>query len=74
LTVPEARTLLTINGQGHEWEAPQMVDGEKLWNRDDNATARLSQDGTTFTIKSRELTHKEAVAKRLERTPSLDGF
>ena len=74
LGVGEARTLLIVNNQGHECEAPQMVDGAKLWARDDNATAKLSEDGTSLTIKSRELTHLENVAKKLERAPSLDGF
>ena len=73
LTVEEVRTLLNANSQGHGWEAPQEVQGEKIWARDDNATASLAQDGS-LTIKSRELMHKEAVAKKLERVPSLDGF
>jgi hypothetical protein len=73
LTVGEVRTLLAANSQGHGWEAPRMVGGERWWTRDDTATARVAQDGS-LTIKSRELTHKEAVAKRLEHAPSLDGF
>ena len=74
LTIGEVRILLTDNSQGHGWEAPQMVHGEKWWTRDDSATAKLDQDGSAITIRSRELVVKEVVAKRLERTPSLEGF
>ena len=74
LTVGEVRTLLNDNSQGYEWEAPRTIQGEKLWTRDDNATARLAQDGSVITIKSKELMRKEAVAKKLERAPSLEGF
>lgn len=73
LTIGEIRTLLTANAEGHGWEAPQTVQGEKLWSRDDAATARLGQDGS-LTIKSKELISAQAVAKKLERQPSLDGF
>ena len=73
LTLNEIRILLTINAQGHGWEAPQMVQGEKLWTRDDSATARLAQDGS-FTIKSAELISAQAVAKKLQSNPSLEGF
>ncbi len=73
LNLGEIRTLLTASSQGYGWEAPRVIEGEKWWTRDDNATARLARDGS-FTIKSRELVHKEAAAKRLERAPSLDGF
>lgn len=73
LTIGEVRTLLDANSQGSGWEPPRMVQGEKLWIRDDNATAKLAQDGS-LTIKSRELMHKEAVAKKLEARPSLEGF
>jgi len=74
LTVEEVRTLLAVNSQGHGWEAPRMAQGGKLWSRDDDAIARLDPDGTILLIKSRELTHKENVAKRLARAPSLEGF
>lgn len=74
LTLGEARTLLGANSQGHDWQAPQMTHGEKWWARDDGATAQLDQDGAMLTIRSRELVSKEAMAQRLERTPSLDGF
>jgi hypothetical protein len=73
LTIGEARTLLDDNSQGHEWEAPQVVQGGKLWLRDDSATASLGQDGS-LTIKSKELMAKETTAKKLEARPSLDGF
>jgi hypothetical protein len=73
LTIGETRILLTDNSQGHEWEAPQAVDGGKLWTRDDGAAAQLSRDGS-LVIKSRELMSAETAAKRLERHPSLDGF
>jgi hypothetical protein len=73
LTIGEVRTLLTANSQGHEWAAPRVVEGEKWWSRDDSATAKLAQDGS-LTIRSRELVVKEAVAKKLERAPSLEGF
>jgi len=74
LTIAEVRTLLSDNSQGRGWEAPQMVEGEKWWTRDDGATAKLAQDGTTLTVRSRELIAKETTAKKLERQPSLDGF
>jgi hypothetical protein len=73
LSTGDVRTLLTANSQGLEWAAPRLVQGEKLWSRDDSATAKLAQDGS-FTIRSRDLVVKEAVAKKLERTPSLEGF
>ena len=74
LTLGEVRTLLNDNAQGYGWEAPQIIDGAKWWTRDDNAAAKLVRDGTILTIKSRELASKEAVAKKLENRPSLDGF
>ena len=74
LTIGEVRTLLSDNSQGQGWEAPQMVEGEKSWTRDDGATAKLAQDGTALTIRSRELIAKETTAKKLESQPSLDGF
>jgi hypothetical protein len=73
LSVQEIRTLLNANAQGREWDAPQVVKGDRLWARDDNAVARENQDGS-LTIKSRELAAKESVAKKLEHAPSLDGF
>ena len=73
LTIGEIRTLLSANSQGYEWEAPHVAQGGKDWTRDDNATARLGQDGS-LTIRSRELTSKEALAKKLVRAPSLEGF
>ncbi len=72
-TIGEVRILLADNSQGHDWEAPLIAHGEKLWERDDNSTAQLTQDGT-FIIKSRELAMKEALAKKLENQPSLEGF
>jgi hypothetical protein len=74
LTLAEVRTLLAANAQGREWEAPRVVEGEKIWSRDDSATAHLTQDGSWLTIRSRELANKEAVAKKLEERPSLEGF
>jgi hypothetical protein len=74
LTLGEVRTLLSVNSQGQGWEAPQIVEGEKWWTRDDGAAAKLAQDGTALTIRSRELIAKETMAKKLERQPSLDGF
>jgi hypothetical protein len=74
LTVEEVRTLLSANSQGHEWEAPRMVQGQKWWTRDDTATAQLDQDGSWLTIRSKELVSKEAVAKKIVRAPSLEGF
>ena len=47
--------------------------GGKLWKRDDNATALAGSDGS-LTIKSRTLAVKEAVAKKDEKAPTLDGF
>jgi hypothetical protein len=74
LTNGEVKILLNANSQGLGWEAPDKTqDGGKLWKRDDNATAFVSPDGT-LTIKSRDLAVKEAVAKKQEKTPSLEGF
>jgi hypothetical protein len=69
----EARFLLTANAQGHEWEAPRTVEGGKIWTRDDSATALLSHDGS-MTIRSKDLVVEEAAAKKMEKTPSLQGF
>jgi hypothetical protein len=74
LTIGEVRTLLSANSQGHGWEAPQTVDGQKIWLRDDSATAGLSQDGVSLLIKSKELIGAQAAAAKAEKTPSLDGF
>lgn len=74
LTLGEVQTLLTANSQGFGWDAPRIVQGEKMWMRDDSATAKLAQDGSLLTITSRKLMHKEAVAKKLEARPSLEGF
>jgi len=73
LTVGEVRTLLSANSQGHGWEAPRMVQEEKCWTRDDSTTAKLAQDGSLI-IRSRELISKEAVAKKVIRAPTLEGF
>ena len=73
LTVGEIQTLLNSNAQGSGWEAPQMVEGGKLWMRDDGAVAKLAQDGS-LTLKSKELISKETAAKKLERAPSVQGF
>jgi len=74
LTLGEIRTLLSVNSQGYGWEAPQIVQGEKLWSRDDNATAQLAQDGTSLTLRSKVLMSAQATAKKLEAKPSLEGF
>jgi len=74
LTLGEVRTLLNANAQGLDWEAPVItLGGGKLWKRDDNATALAGSDGSLI-IKSRTLAVKEAVAKKEEKTPSLEGF
>jgi hypothetical protein len=72
-TFSEATILLNANSQGSSWEAPQDINGEKLWTRDDRATALLAKDGS-LTIKSRELTAKEAIAKKEAVHPTLEGF
>jgi hypothetical protein len=73
-TLDEIRYLLGANTQGHGWEAPQTIEGEKIWARDDAAAAKLSQDGTIFLVKSKELMTEQSLAKKLEHNPSLDGF
>ena len=73
LSVSEVRILLGANSQGREWDSPSVVNGDKVWTRDDSATARLNQDGS-LSIKSRELVVKETTAKKLQSAPSLDGF
>jgi hypothetical protein len=72
LNLAEIRTLLNANAQGYGWEAPQASGGQKKWTRDDGAVAALDQG--FLTIKSKELMAKEALAKKLEARPSLDGF
>ena len=73
MTLGEVRTLLNSNGQGFGWEAPQNLTDEKVWKRDDGATATVGPDGS-LTIKTKELIVKETVAKKLENSPSLEGF
>jgi hypothetical protein len=73
-TLDEIQYLLNVNQQGHAWEAPDKVEGEKIWGRDDAAAAKLSQDGTIFVVKSKELMNDQSLAKKLEHHPSLDGF
>jgi len=72
LSLGEIRTLLNVNSQGYGWEAPQTIEDQKKWMRDDGAVAVLAQG--FLTIKSKELMAKEATAKNLEHQPSLDGF
>jgi hypothetical protein len=73
-TVGEVRTLLAANGQGFEWAAPVVVEGEKVWLRDDSATATLNAAGTVLVIKSKELISEQNQARKAEERPSLDGF
>lgn len=73
LTIGEVRALLTDNSQGYEWEAPQVMAEGKRWGRDDGAVATLI-GGQIFNISSKELLVEKAVAKKLERQPSLEGF
>ena len=73
VTLAEVRILLTANGQGFEWDEPHGNGVARAWTRDDGASATLGQDGSV-TIKSKELMSKEAIAKKLEAKPSLDGF
>ena len=74
LTLEEARTLLSANAQGRVWAAPVLVRGDKVWLRDDSATAALMRSGTEMRIKSKELISAQAQAKHLERKPTLEGF
>jgi hypothetical protein len=73
ISLAEARILLTANSQGSGWEAPQTVGDNKEWGRDDGAVATLV-GGRILSIKSKDLLDKEAAAKKLVSTPSLDGF
>ncbi len=73
MTVSEARVLLAANAQGREWGPQQKGGGEFIWIRDDNAVARLATDGSMI-IRSHQLTAEEAIAKKLEQKPTLDGF
>jgi hypothetical protein len=73
-TLSEVRYLLSANSQGHGWEAPQKIQGQQVWARDDAAAARLNEEGTLFSITSKELMNAQATAKKLERQPSLEGF
>jgi hypothetical protein len=72
-TVAETQILLNANAQGHGWEAPNIMNGDRVWMRDDAAMAQLSKDGI-FIIKSKDLMNAQAMAKKLEKQPSLDGF
>ena len=74
MVLGEVQILLNANAQGHEWAAPVVVNGEKIWVRDDSATARLSQDGVSLLIKSKQLIDAQAAAKKAESAPTLDGF
>lgn len=74
LSIGEVQTLLNANAGGHGWEAPRLVQGEKIWLRDDSATARLSQDGVSLLIKSKDLISAQAAAKKAESAPTLEGF
>jgi hypothetical protein len=74
LSIGEVRTLLTDNAQGHGWEAPLAMEGDKIWTRDDNAKAILNRDGAVLTIKSRDLINAQVMAKKVEHAPTLDGF
>lgn len=73
MTVSECRTLLTDNSQGYGWEAPQVIEEQKKWVRDDGAMAVLT-GGRIFRVTSKDLLTKEATAKKLELQPSLEGF
>ena len=73
ITLAEIRTLLNLNSQGSGWEAPQTVGDSKQWARDDGAMATLT-GGRIITVTSKTLLDKEAEAKKLVSTPSLDGF
>ena len=74
LSLADVRTLLAANAQGHGWEAPVVVHSEKVWLRDDSATARLDAAGTTLLIKSKELITAQAEAKKVAQKPTLEGF
>jgi hypothetical protein len=74
MTLGEVQVLLNANAQGHGWEAPVVVKGEKVWVRDDAATAKLSQDGVSLLIKTKELISAQDAAKKAEASPTLDGF
>ena len=73
LTVGEIRVLLGANSQGYGWEAPQIVEGQKTWSRDDGAVATLT-GGLVLNITSRDLMYKQALARKLASHPSLQGF
>ncbi len=74
LSIGEVRTLLSANTQGRVWQAPVVVRGDKVWLRDDDATAALLRSGTELLIKSKALISAQAEAKQLEQKPTLDGF
>ena len=54
ITIEEARVLLNANSQGRIWNAPIKDSDAVTWNRDDNAVAELSSDGSMI-IRSRAL-------------------
>jgi hypothetical protein len=73
LSTVEIRTLLGLNSQGMEWEAPQTTDGKTRWMRDDSSMA-TETGGRVFYVESKDLIMKEAAAKNMKGTPSLQGF
>jgi hypothetical protein len=73
LTIGEVRTLLNDNSQGYGWEAPQAIDEQKKWARDDGAVATLT-GSRILTLTSKDLLVEKAVAKKLEQQPTLEGF
>jgi len=73
LSVAEVRILLGVNSQGYGWEAPQVLEGQKTWTRDDGAVATLT-GGLVLNVTSRDLIIKQAVARKLARQPTLEGF
>jgi hypothetical protein len=73
LNTGEIRTLLALNSQGFEWEAPQTIEGQRRWLRDDAALATVT-GGRIFYVESKDLLSKEAMARKLSHAPSLEGF
>jgi hypothetical protein len=73
ITIAEAQILLNANSQGREWNAPRKAHEALLWARDDNAVAELNGDGSMI-IRSRQLVVEESAARRLQQSPSLEGF
>jgi hypothetical protein len=69
----EVAALMTANAEGRTWLQPKVINGSRVWTRDDGATATFEGDGS-LTVRLPALNAEEAKAKHLEQKPSVEGF